>query len=173
MEKQLTIPEGVGVEIDGKTVKISGEKGNLERTFKHFYDIKIEKKGEEVIVSSKSDKRKVRSMIGTIRAHMRNMIEGVQNEHVKKMKVIYSHFPVTIKTEGNKILITNFLGEKLPRVAKIVGDAKIDVKGQDITVTGLDKEDVGQTCGNLEQACRITKFDRRVFQDGIYPVKEQ
>jgi large subunit ribosomal protein L6 len=172
MEKQLTVPDGVDVEIDGKAVKVSGEKGTLERKFKHFHDIKIDKKDGEIVVSSKSEKRNVKSMVGTIRAHIQNMVAGVSEGHVKKMKVIYSHFPVTIKIEGENVIISNFLGEKLPRVAKIKGDVTVDVNGQDITVSGLDKEDIGQTCSNIEQACRITKFDRRVFQDGIYPVKE-
>ena len=39
MEKQLTVPEGVSVEINNKTVKVSGEKGSIERTFKHFFEI--------------------------------------------------------------------------------------------------------------------------------------
>jgi len=37
-------------------------------------------------------------------------------------------------------------------------------------LTGPNKDDVGQTCGNIEQACRISKYDRRIFQDGIYKV---
>jgi large subunit ribosomal protein L6 len=89
-----------------------------------------------------------------------------------KMKIIYSHFPVTIKIEGNKFFIQNFLGEKLSRIADIVGNTKIEVNGQDITITGPSKDDVGQTCGNIEIATKITKYDRRVFQDGIYRIVE-
>ncbi|NCN38848.1 MAG: 50S ribosomal protein L6, partial [Candidatus Aenigmarchaeota archaeon] len=85
-----------------------------------------------------------------------------------KMKIVYSHFPITVKVEGNKILVGNFIGEKIPRVARIIGDAKVEVKGQDIIITGLNKEDVGQTMSSIEQICRITKFDRRIFQDGVY-----
>jgi large subunit ribosomal protein L6 len=60
------------------------------------------------------------------------------------------------------------LGEKVPRIANILGDTKVEVNGQDIVLTGTNKEDVGQTCANIEQACRISKYDRRIFQDGIY-----
>ena len=173
MEKELQIPEGVNVEVDGKTIKVSGEKGNIERTFKYFHDIKIEKKDNKVVVSSKSDRRKVKAMAGTIIAHTRNMIKGVTKGYTYKMKIVYSHFPMTVKVEGNKILINNFIGEKKPRIAKIVGDAKVEAKGQDITLTAINREDVGQTMGNIEQACRITKFDRRIFQDGIYFTGEE
>ena len=54
-----------------------------------------------------------------------------------------------------------------------MGDTKVEVKGQDIILTGIEREDVGQTMGNIEQACRITKFDRRIFQDGIYFTGEE
>jgi len=168
MEKELQIPEGVNLEVDKKTVKVSGEKGQLEITFKYFHDIKIEKKDGKIVVSSRIDKRKVKAMVGTIVAHIRNMIKGVTKGYTYKMKIVYSHFPVTVKIEGDKVLINNFIGEKMPRIARIMGDTKIEVKGQELILTGIDREGVGQTMGNIEQACRITKFDRRIFQDGIY-----
>jgi large subunit ribosomal protein L6 len=172
MERELPIPEGVTVEIEGKRVKVSGPKGTLKKKFKYFFDIKITKKENKVVVTSPSDRKKVRAMVGTIIAHIRNMVKGVTEGYTYRMRVVYSHFPITVKVEGDKVLIQNFLGESVPRVAKIVGDTKIEVKGQDIILTGCDKEAVGQTCGNIEQACRISKYDRRVFQDGIYIVEK-
>jgi len=172
MEKFYIVPEGVEVSVDNKTVKVKGPKGELSRTFKYFFEIKIEKKDNKLLVTSESDKKKVRAMIGTIIAHVRNMIEGVTEGFTLKMKVIYSHFPVTIKVEGDKFVVNNFLGENVPRIAKIVGDTKVEVKGQEIILTGPNKDDVGQTCGNIEIACRITKYDRRIFQDGIYRLTE-
>ena len=170
MEQELIIPENVTVEIDNKTVKVTGPKGTVQKQFKYFYDISITKKEKKLLIISKSDKKKVGAMVGTIIAHTKNMIKGVTEGYTYTMKIVYSHFPVSIKIEGDKFLINNFLGEKLPRVAKILGETKVEVKGQDVVLTGPNKEDVGQTCGNIEQACRITKYDRRVFQDGIYKV---
>ena len=170
MKNELIIPDNVTVEIDNKQVKVTGPKGGLKREFKYFYDIKIENKDNKLIVSSPSDIKKVKAMGGTIIAHVRNMIKGVTEGYTYKMKVVYSHFPVTVKVEGNKVLVQNFLGENVPRVAKIVGDTKLEIKGQDIILTGSNKDDVGQTCANIEIACKISKHDRRVFQDGIYKV---
>lgn len=170
MEKELILPENVIVEIDNKIVKVNGPKGSLEKEFKYFHEIKISKKENKLIVTCESDKKKVRAMIGTIIAHVRNMSKGVTEGYTYKMRIVYSHFPVSIKIEGDKFLINNFLGEKKPRIANILGDTKIEVNGQDVILTGPDKDDVGQTCANIEQACRITKFDRRVFMDGIYKV---
>jgi large subunit ribosomal protein L6 len=171
MEKELTIPENVKVEVQNKHVKVSGPKGELTREFKYFFDVKIEKKDNKIVVTSSSDIKKVRAITGTIIAHINNMTRGVTEGYTYKLKVIYSHFPITVKVEGSDVQIHNFLGEKVPRIAKILGSTKIEVKGQDIILTGPDKEDVGQTSANIEQACRITKYDRRIFQDGIYKVE--
>ncbi len=107
-------------------------------------------------------------MIGTTRAHINNMITGVTEGFTYHMKIVFAHFPMNVKVNGNKVNIDNFLGERHPRTAKIVGSAKVNVKGDEVTVTGINKEDVGQTVANLEQATKIKGRDPRVFQDGIY-----
>ena len=172
MIKEVEIPENVKVEINDKKVKVSGEKGELEREFKTFFDIKIEKVDNKVKVSSDSERRKVKAMVGTIAAHIRNMIKGVTKGFTYKLKVVYSHFPITVKVEEDKVLIQNFLGEKVPRVAKRVEDVEIKVNGPEITLFGIDKEKVGLMANRLEQACRIKAKDRRVFQDGIWIVSK-
>ena len=169
--KELKIPEGATVTIENKKVKVSGEKGNLEKTFK-LKEIKIEKADDKIKVSSESERRKVKSLVGTVLAHIRNMMTGVIKGYSCKLKVVYSHFPVTVKIEGEKVFAQNFLGERTPRVAKIVGNAKVEVKGQDITITGIDIDEVSQTSGNLEQATRIIGYDRRRFPDGIFLVSK-
>ena len=112
-------------------------------------------------------------MIGTIRSHITNMIHGVTDGFTYHMKIVYAHFPMTVKVTGNKVTIENFLGERYPRTAKIVGSAKVQVKGEEVTITGINKEDVGQTMANLEQATKIKGRDPRVFQDGIYLISKE
>lgn len=171
-EKEIELPEGVSVGVKGIKVEVSGPKGQLERAFKGLHGIKIEAAGRKVKVSADSDKRKIRALVGTIISHIRNMAKGVTKGYVYKLRVVYAHFPITIKVEGGKILIQNFLGEKTPRVAKIVGDTKVEVKGADITLSGMSKEDVGQTAANLENATQIKKYSRKVFQDGVYIIEK-
>jgi len=77
---------------------------------------------------------------------------------------------MSIETKGTELWIKNFLGEKKPRKAKIIGKVKIEVKGQDVRVHGADKEAVGQTVANIRTATRIREKDGRVFQDGIFIV---
>ena len=70
-------------------------------------------------------------------------------------------------------MISNFLGERKPRSAKIMGDSKVEIKGDTVVVSGIDKELVGQTMANIEQATKVRGFDIRVFQDGIYLVDKR
>ena len=140
MEKIVSVPEGVQVEVENFKVLVSAEKGKLERDFAdpmfRKY-LKIEKADNTVKVSSTSDKRKQKAIVGTVAAHIRNMIEGVQNGYEKKLKIAYIHFPFTVKVEGTSVSVTNFLGEKSPRFAKIIGETKVEVKGDQIIVTGI------------------------------------
>lgn len=168
--KEVAIPENVNVEIKNKKVKVSGPKGELEKEFRLVTGIKIEKTDKKIKVSSETDRRKIKALVGTIAAHIRNMIEGVTKGFTYRLRIVYSHFPITVKVEKDKVLIQNFLGEKIPRVAKIVGNVEVKVEGSDVIVSGIDVESVGQTAGNIEQACRIVGYDRRRFMDGIYLV---
>lgn len=170
-EKKIGIPDGVTAEVAGNDVKITGEKGALHREFKNIFGIRIVKSadGKEIAVSTESDDRKNKAVVGTIIAHIRNMVHGVTKGYTAKLKMLYSHFPFTIKVEAGKILIQNFIGEKTPRVAKIAGkDTKIEVDGADVVVSGTDIEAVGQTAANMEIATKIKEHDQKVFQDGIY-----
>jgi len=175
MEKTFPIKEGTTVEIEGLKIKTTGDKGTLERDFTSplFRGmINIERKENNITVSTDIKKRKVNAMVGTIAAHIRNMMRGVSEGFIYKLKIVYVHFPFTMKQEGNKITIVNFLGGKANRSSKIVGDSKVEIKGEDITVTGINREDAGQTSANLETATKVRGRDRRIFNDGIFLVEK-
>ncbi|HDL15060.1 MAG TPA: 50S ribosomal protein L6, partial [Euryarchaeota archaeon] len=76
------------------------------------------------------------------------------------------------KVKGNEVIVENFLGERVPRKTEIFGICKVKVKGQEVTVEGINKEDVGQTAARLEQLTKIKGKDRRIFQDGIYLIEK-
>jgi len=174
MEKTIEIPNDIEVEIDNFKIKIRGPKGFLERDFfspLFKKDIKIKKGNNQISISTESKRKKVKAMIGTIEAHINNMFKGVTEGFTAKLKIVYMHFPFTIKISGKEISVNNFLGEKLSRKTNIVGDCKVEIKGDEITVIGISKEDVGQTAANLERVTWIRARDRRVFQDGIFRLK--
>jgi large subunit ribosomal protein L6 len=170
-EKKIKVPEGLTAEVSGMKVVVSGPKAKLSREFSGMFGIKIERTADGIKASSESDIRKQKSKVGAVIAHIRNLFMGVTEGYTARLKVIYTHFPVTVKVEDKdrKVLVTNFLGEKTPRVAKIFGDdTKVEIKAADITITGSDIESVGQTAANLEQITRVRAHDRKVFQDGIF-----
>ena len=166
--KEITITEGVTVEVDGNKVKVSGGKGEIKREFKLAYSIKIQKQDNKIIISSESSHRKTKALVGTIIAHIRNMAKGVTEGYTYKMKIVYSHFPMNVKVDGDKVVTLNFIGERTPRIAKIAGNTQVKIEGQDVTVSGIDLEEVGLTSSSIEQSCRITGYDKRRFSDGIY-----
>ncbi|MDR0900942.1 MAG: 50S ribosomal protein L6 [Methanobrevibacter sp.] len=168
IKEEIAIPKGVDVTI-GDNVTVKGPQGEVSRRFK-YPNISMKKEDSKIILETSFPKRKDKSMIGTTRSHISNMITGVTEGFTYNMKIVFAHFPMTVKVNGDKVNIDNFLGERHPRSAKIVGTAKVNVKGDEVTITGVNKEDVGQTMANLEQATKIKGRDPRVFQDGIYLV---
>lgn len=170
--KEIEIPEGVGAELLENKIKVSGPKGNLEKSFQLTKEVKMEKVDNKIKVFSESERRDVKALIGTIAAHIKNLFEGVTKGFTYRLKVVFSHFPITVKVEGDKVLIQNFLGERTARIAKIVGNTEVKVSGQEITVSGIDLEKVSQTAANIEQATRIVGYDRRRFPDGIFIVSK-
>jgi large subunit ribosomal protein L6 len=166
----IQVPDGVQVQVDGGTVTVKGSKGTLQKRFPS--GVRIERTGNAIAVSASGRKRGDKAAAGTVEAHIRNMVEGASNGYSVKMQCVYSHFPMSIEVRAKQITIKNFLGEKQPRVASVVGETKVEPKGQDVTVSGASKEDVGQTVANIITATHIRGRDSRVFQDGVYVVKK-
>lgn len=101
------------------------------------------------------------------------MFTGVQKGYRYYLKIIFTHFPITVKVVGDEVQITNLIGEKNVRKARIMPGVKVTVKGEDILVEGIDLEKVSQTAANIELASKIRGFDRRIFSDGIYIYKNE
>ena len=172
LSQKIEIPEKVNIDISIPTVKISGPNGNLERKFS-YPGIEIKKDQNILVLETKKTSKNDKRMMNTFTAHLKNMIIGVEKDYVYKLKICSGHFPMTVTHEGNTVIIKNFLGEKVPRKAKIIEGVKVDLKKDEITLTGPNIELVGQTAANLEASTRITNKDRRKFQDGLYIIEKQ
>jgi large subunit ribosomal protein L6 len=96
------------------------------------------------------------------------MITGVLKGFTVKLKIVFAHFPPSVKIQEGMVIIENFSGERRARRAKIHGNVKIRIDGDDIIIQGIDIEHVAQTAANIENVTRIKKKDSRVFLDGIY-----
>lgn len=170
IKKTVEVPEGVDFSLDGSTLKVSGPNGELSRVF-NLRGVRLDEDEKGVTIETDSSRRKRRASVGTVVSHIRNMVKGVTEGFSSELKVVYSHFPISVSEDGNRVKIENFLGEEKPRFADIVGDSKVSVRGDEIEVVGPNKEDVGQTAANIEQTAQVKNRDPRVFQDGIYIVK--
>lgn len=170
MKLDIKIPDNVKVNIENNIIYIKGEKGELTRYFSHP---KIELKINNNIleIHGRDIRRKEKAIIGAISAHINNMIKGVTKGFEYKMKTVFSHFPIKTMVEGNRFIIQNFLGERSPRIVEILPGVTVEVKGEFVTLKGIDKEKIGQTIANIEKATMVKNRDIRVFQDGVYLVK--
>src|SRR3989338_5224506 len=153
---KIKIPENIQITITGPIIKIKGPKGEIEKKLLNPHiEFKIENNELVIICTNK-----------------KNMINGVIEGYIYRLKVCSGHFPMTISIEKGYLLVKNFLGEKVPRKAKIIHGVDIKIEEEIITLNGIDKEKVGQMAGRIEQSTRITGRDKRVFQDGCYIIEK-
>ncbi|MCE4614758.1 MAG: 50S ribosomal protein L6 [Desulfurococcales archaeon] len=171
--REAEIPERVNVTIEGLKIIVEGPKGKLERDFSHMKPLILKKESDKVVAEAYFANAKNRAKVGTVISHVKNMFIGVTKGYKYYLKIIFSHFPITVKVEGDKILINNFLGERSPRIARVMPGVKVSVKGEDVIVEGVDIEAVGQTAANIELATKVRRFDRRKFMDGVYIYKKK
>jgi large subunit ribosomal protein L6 len=165
--QSVELPEGFEADYDGEILTVSDGDEELEKKLDHaLIDVKVE--DGKVSFEPLSDRRNVTSVAGTFRAHVENMVNGLQNEHVYRMKGVYAHFPMTVKKQGNEIHIENFMGERADRVVEIMDGVDVEIDGEDIVMRSSDKDAVSQTAARLEQICFKGDRDPRTFQDGVY-----
>ena len=175
IDHTITLPEGVSATLSGGMATLSGPNGSISR---EFIDgrVSLFQEGDALIVRIDIPRRKEKALAGTWAAHLRNMIVGVTEGFTYHLKALYSHFPMTLSVKGNVFVVNNYFGEKVPRNAALpwASEVKVEVKNKvEVTVSGIDKEKVGQTAANIERCTTVKKRDRRVFQDGIYLVKKE
>lgn len=172
IEHTVEIPEGVTATLDGNMVTISGPNGSISREFvSPRHDIFQE--GGALLVRVDMPRSKEKALAGTWAAHLNNMVKGTTVGFTYKLKVLYSHFPMTVSQSGNEFIVNNYFGEKVPRRADILPGVTIKIENKtDVIVTGVNKENVGQTAANIERCTTVKNRDRRVFQDGIYLISK-
>ncbi|MGA2768501.1 MAG: 50S ribosomal protein L6 [Candidatus Bathyarchaeia archaeon] len=167
ISESIQVPDDVEVSLEGKRFTVKGPKGTLVRDFS-FAPISIELNGKNICIRAEWPRKREASLVGTLRSHVQNMITGVRKGFTYKVKIVFSHFPISVKLKGNTVLIENFTGERNPRKAKIIGDVQVKIQSEDIFVQGMDLEEVSQTAANIEQATKVKRKDPRIFLDGLY-----
>ncbi|MDO8427604.1 MAG: 50S ribosomal protein L6 [Candidatus Diapherotrites archaeon] len=172
LETVLEIPEGISIQANGMTVELEGKGKKNSKTFT-AQGVTLSVQGNQFKITAARSNKKGLRFSNTIYAHVNNMIQGLQKGYEYKLTAVYSHFPMNIQVKGSTVEIHNFIGQKEIRKARIMPGTEVSIKGKDLTVKGHDLEAVGQTAANIENATRLTGKDLRVFQDGVYILKEK
>lgn len=169
ISERIEIPHDITVSIaSGNLVTVKGPKGEIKKQMLNAF-VKIALDGNTIIIESKNASRRQKKLIYTFKAHLNNMFKGVVTLWTYKMKICTGHFPMNVAVQGDKFVVKNFLGEKVPRIVNIKPGAKVVVQDKDITVESADKELAGNVASDIELLMRITGGrDLRKFQDGIY-----
>src|SRR5919205_1815255 len=165
---EVDIPAAVTITKQENTITVKGKLGTLKKDFTRMPTI-ISIENNKLIIKPYGTRKKDLSIRNTARSIIENMIKGVENGFTYKLKIVYAHFPISVKTRGKEIYIENYFGERSPRVSRVVGDdTKVNVVGEDVVVEGPSLEDVSQTAANIEFSTKVKGKDQRVFLDGLY-----
>ena len=171
-QTELEIPENVQVTYKSRILQVTGPLG---KTYKSFKKIPVSIIVSDGKISLKADGKRNKdfAIMNTARSIIRNICEGVVEGYTIKMKIVFSHFPITVKVNEKQVLIENFQGERAARVTKIWGGTKVVPKGDDVIITGHVLTDVSQTAAEIENKSRVKNKDHRVFLDGIYKFEKK
>ncbi len=166
--ENVEIPSSVKMTKEGHVLVCKGKLGTVKKDFMRI-PASITVEGNKVVIKPYGTRKHDLAITNTARSIIQSMIKGVEKGYTYKLKVIFAHFPISVKIKGKEVHVENFFGERSARVSKIVGDAtKVEVAGEDVLVKGPSLEDVSQTAANIEQSTKIKDKDQRVFLDGLY-----
>ena len=144
-KQPIEIPSGAEVIINDNEVKIKGPKGTLERKIRP--EIRIEIKENKIFVFPKTKTKKTRAFWGLTRALLANMVKGVTEGFEKKLEIEGLGYRAQLK--GNDLEL--FVGFTQPVIVKAPEGISFKVEKNIITVSGIDKERVGQVAANIRK----------------------
>ena len=144
--RQLAIPEGVTVEVNGNVVTVKGSKGELSLTTSDL--VTVEVKEGTVVVTRKNETIPARQVHGTTNANIRNMMIGVSEGSSKALEIIGVGYRFNLR--GNKLVIN--AGYSHPVEVEVPSDLQVKVDGNNqVTVSGISKERVGEFAANIRK----------------------
>lgn len=144
-KKPILIPEGVETKIEGSTIFVKGPKGELKKQIPS--EIKVEIQGNKILVSPSLETKKTKALWGTIRQIIFNMIEGVTKGFEKKLEIEGLGYKAYL--EGEDLILE--VGYSHPIKIKKIEGIKFSVEKNIISVSGIDKEIVGQIAANIKK----------------------
>ena len=164
---EVIIPENVKIIKEKNIIIVEGKNGKISKDFTKI-PITLSFENNKIIIYPPGQRRKDLALINTVKSIISSMIKGVETGFTYKLKIIFSHFPISVKVKDKKVIVENYFGERSMRISKIVGLTQVVVVGEDVIVKGPSLEDVSQTATNIESSTKIKNKDQRVFLDGVY-----
>ncbi len=144
-KKPILIPGNVKVKVEGQKVTISGPKGELQKEIQP--EIKIEIKNNQIFVIPQKETKQTKAFWGLTRALLFNTIKGVTEGYEKKLEIEGLGFKANV--EGNDLVLQ--VGFTHPVKIEAPQDIKFLVEKNTITVSGIDKELVGQISAKIRK----------------------
>jgi large subunit ribosomal protein L6 len=172
LHEEIEIPSGIDAKIEGRELTIKKENNALKRKISPEITVKID--GNKIIIEAKKATRNEKKISGSLAAHFKNMIAGVNEKYKYRLQAASVHFPMSVSFDNSKreITIKNFIGEKTDRKLKVREGVDVKVTKDIIEIESCDIEKAGQTAADIEKRTKIRNFDRRIYQDGIYIIEK-
>ncbi len=139
----IQIPAGVTITVDAENISVTGPKGTLTQFTLPHVDVTID--GDVLTVTRKSDEKIARAQHGLMRALIQNLVTGVTKGFEKKLEVNGVGFRVS----GGGQALTMSLGFSHPIEYKAMEGVNLAVEKNLITVSGIDKQKVGQVAAEI------------------------
>lgn len=172
LREEIEIPEGINAElVEGE---LTMKKGNNEIKRKIHPVINLNIEGNKIILDCGRVRKTEKKIFGSMKAHIRNMINGLEEPFKYRLQISNVHFPMTIThNKGkNEMVVKNFLGEKTDRIVKLIEGVDVNIDKDIIELECYDREKAGQCAANIEKRTRVRNKDRRIFQDGIFIIEK-
>lgn len=172
--RKVVIPAGVKVDVQGRTVTVTGPRGTLSRDFQHTQvSLSLVSRGKAINAELWHADKKKAACLRTVTAAIENMIKGVTLGFLYKMRLVYAHFPINVNIEkdGTMLEIRNFLGERIVRQVELMEGVTIE-RGEtvkdELQLSGNDIDCVSQSAAKIHSSTLVKNKDIRKFLDGIY-----
>ena len=165
---EVEAPASVTIKKEGNLIEVKGPLGTVKKDFTKL-PATVTVQGNMITITPYGTRKRDLAITNTARSILGGMIKGVEKGYTYKLKIIFAHFPISVKVKGKEVHVENFFGERSARVSRIIGEAtKVSIAGEDVVIQGPSLEDVSQTAANIELSTRTKGKDQRVFLDGLY-----
>ena len=156
-KKPIEIPAGVTVDITGSEIKVAGPKGELSRSLP--YQVRVKKEENQITVSLNEhmgarELGNVRALWGLVRALVANMIEGVTKGYVIKLEIEGVGYKAEVQGQD---LVLDVGFSHTVKVPALLGVTFL-VEKNIITVSGIDKEAVGQAAASIRKTKPVEPY---------------